>query len=233
LPAGNTLTATEVSVRWPNTDHDTVSDANLRLGGHRAALLTGPSGSGKSTLLAAVMRNLDPSGGHIAIDGTDTRTVASDDVRTRIAWCGQDTHLFDSTLRQNLLLANPSATDTDLVEALRAAKLGPWLRALPDGLDTALGTHGTAVSGGERQRLGVARTLLADRPLVLLDEPTAHLDAETASALAADLRHLTANRTALIVTHRPEEFPDLPAYTLRQQESPVNAAPRRGQTIVT
>ena len=222
LPAATSLTATGVSVRWPAADHDAVTGAHVHLGERRAALLTGPSGAGKSTLLAAVMRDLDPSAGRITIDGTDTRTVTADDVHARIAWCGPETHLFDSSLRQNLSLARPSATDEDLTEALRTANLGSWLAALPDGLDTALGAHGTDVSGGERQRLGVARALLADRPLLLLDEPTAHLDHATATALAADLREVAAGRTALIVTHRPDEFPGLPAYTMPR----VDRAPR-------
>ncbi|TDV44115.1 thiol reductant ABC exporter subunit CydD [Actinophytocola oryzae] len=236
LPTATTLTTTDVSVRWPNTPHDAVTGVNLHLDERRAALLTGPSGAGKSTLLAALMRDLDPSAGNITIDGTDTRTVPADDIRTRIAWCGPETHLFDSTLRQNLLLANPSATDADLTEALTTASLGPWLQALPDGLDTALGAHGTDVSGGERQRLGVARTLLADRPLLLLDEPTAHLDHETAAALAADLRTLAEARTALIVTHHPTEFPGLPVYSLRppgrrgQSSEPSAARPLATQT---
>jgi ATP-binding cassette subfamily C protein CydCD len=214
LSGAATLTTDDLSVRWPNTDQDVVSGVSLAVGGHRAALLTGPSGAGKSTVLAAVMRDLDPSSGRISLDATDTRTVSSDAVRAQIAWCGPNTHLFDSTLRQNLVLANPSATDAELVTALCAASLGTWLCSLPEGLDTALGTHGTEISGGERQRLGVARALLADRPLLLLDEPTAHLDAQTAAALATELRKLISYRTALIVTHRPTKFPGLPSYTL-------------------
>jgi ATP-binding cassette subfamily C protein CydCD len=218
LTGADRLDVAHLAVRWPGASHDAVTGLNLTLGTHQAALLTGPSGAGKSTALAALMRNLDPSAGRILLDGTDTSTATSDDVRKRIAWCGPDTHLFDSTLRQNLLLANPTATDHDLRHALHHANLATWLDRLPDGLDTALGAHGTAVSGGERQRLGIARALLADRPVLLLDEPTAHLDAGTAAALAADLRAITTDRTALIVTHRPDEFPDLPAITMHQPD---------------
>ena len=105
-------------------------------------------------------------------------------------------------------------TDDELTAALRRARLGAWFAALPDGLDTPVGDHGGAVSGGERQRIGVARALLADRPILLLDEPTAHLDAPTAAALAAELLAATAGRTALIVTHRPEQTPGLPQVQL-------------------
>lgn len=223
LPGASTLTGAGVAVRWPNADTDTVTNVDLSVRHHEAVLLTGPSGSGKSTMLAAIMRNLDPSGGLIAIDGTDTRTVESDTVRARIAWCGPDTHLFDSTLRENLLLADPTATDDAVRAALHAASLGTWLSRLPLGLDTPLGAHGTALSGGERQRVGVARALLADRPLLLLDEPTAHLDAETAARLAADLLGLTADRTALIVTHQPSEFPGLPVHVLPGRGADVPA----------
>ena len=215
LTGTRTLTAHDLAVRWPGAGSDAVTGLDLHVGNGRTALLTGPSGAGKSTVLAALMRDLDPAAGQVLLDGTDTRTVRSDTVRAAIAWCGPNTHLFDSSLRQNLLLAQPFATDDDLADALRRANLGDWLTNLPDGLDTGLGTHGTDVSGGERQRLGVARALLADRPLLLLDEPTAHLDATTAAALATELGTLTAGRTALIVTHRPEEFPGLPEYALQ------------------
>jgi ATP-binding cassette subfamily C protein CydCD len=108
--------------------------------------------------------------------------------------------------------------------ALTRVRLGGWLDSLPDGLDTAIGAHGSPVSGGERQRIGIARALLADRPFLLLDEPTAHLDGPTAAELAADLRNVTAHRAALIVTHRPEEFPGLPVITLRGRPDPDRAA---------
>jgi len=151
-------------------------------------------------------------------DGRDVRDLASDTVRDGIAWCGAATPLFDNTLRANLLLASPAATDHELVVALERAQLGGWLATLPDGLDTALGEHGGAVSGGERQRIGVARALLADRPVTILDEPTAHLDARTADALADELLDVTRGRTALIVTHRPEQTPGLPRLHLGRLE---------------
>ncbi|WP_435582807.1 thiol reductant ABC exporter subunit CydD [Amycolatopsis thermoflava] len=210
VPAGRgPLALDRLSVRWPGAAVDAVRCLDLSTG-DGPVVLTGPSGSGKSTALAAVMRNLDPSGGAVRIAGADTRTSTSDDVRAGFAWCGPDTHLFDSTLRENLLLARPGASDDELRECLRRARLGAVLAALPEGLDTPLGAHGTTLSGGERQRIGVARALLADRPVVLLDEPTAHLDGATAAELAADLRALVASRPAVIVTHRPAEFPGLP-----------------------
>ncbi|HEX9334482.1 MAG TPA: ATP-binding cassette domain-containing protein, partial [Pseudonocardiaceae bacterium] len=120
----------------------------------------------------------------------------------------------DSTLRENLRLANPDADDPRLTAGLREAQLGAWFDALPAGLDTRLGAHGTPVSGGERQRIGVARALLADRPILLLDEPTAHLDHTTAAALTAELLAHITGRAAVIVTHRSADLPDLPVIAL-------------------
>jgi ATP-binding cassette subfamily C protein CydCD len=208
------LAARGLAVRWPGSHSDVVTGVDLVLApGHRVAL-TGPSGSGKSSVVAALLRTLPPAAGRITADGRDVTTLAADDVRAGIAWCGPWTHLFDSTLRANLRLAAPDATDDELVAALRRAQLGDWFAGLPDGLDTAVGEHGGAVSGGERQRLGVARVLVADRPVLVLDEATAHLDAATADALAGELLASTAGRTALLVTHRPEQTPGLPEVRL-------------------
>lgn len=214
VPATRSLAAMGVAVRWPDATGDAVRDVNLTVAPGKRIALTGPSGAGKSTILAALMRHLDPSAGQITADGTDTLNYAADDIRARIAWCGPDSPIFDSSLRENLRLANQDADDQQLVAALRRVRLGGWFDTLAAGLDTRVGAHGTGVSGGEQQRLGLARTLLADRPIMLLDEPTAHLDAETATALAADLLDLTKDRAAVIVTHRPAELPGLPVVAL-------------------
>ncbi|MET8846817.1 thiol reductant ABC exporter subunit CydD [Amycolatopsis sp. NPDC004625] len=220
-PAASNLAAEHLAVRWPGAPADAVRDVHLRLGPGRRLALTGRSGAGKSTVIAALMRYLDPSAGRVLLDDRSTLTYDGDSVRQRIAWCGPDTHLFDSTLRENLRLARPSATDASLSKALDLAQLGPWFSQLPEGFDTALGAHGTPVSGGERQRLGVARALLSDRPILLLDEPTAHLDAPTAAALAADVLKATASRSALVVTHRPAEFAELPAVEVSHSSTRV------------
>jgi ATP-binding cassette, subfamily C, bacterial CydCD len=202
---------------------------DLRLPAGGRLVLTGPTGSGKSTLLAALLRTVEPRAGEVRIDGIDTREVLGDELRARIAWCGPATHLFDSTLRQNLLLAHPDARTDEVVDALARAGLGDWLAGLPEGLETPVGRHGGAVSGGERQRIGLARALLADRPVLLLDEPTAHLDTGTAALVCADLLRVTAGRTALVVTHRPEELPGLPRMclpALARNGAPAAVRPR-------
>lgn len=209
-----TLDAEKVAVRWPGADRDAVRDIDLVLRRGNRLAVTGPSGSGKSSLVAALLRTLETSAGIVRADGRDVRDLTGDDVRAGIAWCGAHTHLFDSTLRANMLLAAPDASDADVVAALDRAQLGTWRSGLPDGLDTALGEHGGPVSGGERQRLGVARALLADRPVLVLDEPTAHLDPVTSAALACELLETTADRTALIVTHHPDQVTGVPTLRL-------------------
>ena len=138
--------------------------------------MTGPSGSGKTTLAMVLLRFLEPSAGTVTLAGTDITELDSDALRSVIGLCEQDAHIFDSTLRENLRLARPAATDAELHDALRRARLGDWADSLPAGLDTPVGEHGARLSGGQRQRLALARVLLADFPVVILDEPAEHLD---------------------------------------------------------
>jgi ATP-binding cassette subfamily C protein CydCD len=171
-------------------------------------VVAGPSGSGKSTLLSIVMGALPAAAGSVRVDGVPLPALDADAWRSRVAWCPQDAYVFDSTLRGNLLLARPrgdAPTDADLTAVLERVGLGGLLRALPRGLDTRVGPGGSALSGGERQRLAVARALLTRADVILLDEPTAHLDAPTAAAMMADLRRATADRVVLLVSHRADD----------------------------
>jgi thiol reductant ABC exporter CydC subunit len=177
---------------------------DLRLEPGRRVALVGPSGAGKTTVMNLLLRFLDPVEGRITIAGHDLREYRQADVRSTFALAGQDAHLFDSTIRENLRLGRPEATDADLWVAIQRARLGDWVASLPAGLDTHVGEEGTMLSGGQRQRLVLARALLADAPVLLLDEPTAHLDPPTARALIDDVLDAGGDRGVLLITHRAE-----------------------------
>jgi ATP-binding cassette subfamily C protein CydC len=169
--------------------------------GARVAVV-GPSGVGKSTLAAALLKFVGPVGGRITLGGTDLAELTGEQVRRVVGLCAQDAHVFDSTIAENVRLARPAATDGQLRDALRRARLLDWVDELPDGLDTFVGEHGRNLSGGQRQRLALARALLAELPVLILDEPTEHLDEPTAAALTRDLLAATAGRTVVLLTHR-------------------------------
>jgi ATP-binding cassette, subfamily C, bacterial CydC len=177
---------------------------SLRLEPGRRVGLIGPSGVGKTTVADLLVRFLDPEAGRVTLNGRDIRAYRQEDVRRAIAVAGQDSHVFSTTIRANLRLARPDATDDELEDALRRARILGWVRGLPDGWDTLVGEEGRELSGGQRQRLVVARALLADAPVLVLDEPTAHLDTGTAERLIDDVLDAAAGRTVLLITHRPE-----------------------------
>jgi ATP-binding cassette, subfamily C, bacterial CydCD len=162
--------------------------------------VVGPSGCGKSTLAAVLVRFLAPTGGTHRIGTTNVADLAADDVRRVTGLLDDDPYLFSSTLAENVRLARPDAADTEVADALRRARLGPWLDRLPDGLATRLGDGGGAVSGGERARIGIARLLLAEHPVLVLDEPTAHLDSDTARTVADEVLSLPG-RSVVWITH--------------------------------
>lgn len=169
--------------------------------GSRAAIV-GPSGSGKSTLVRLALRFWDPTRGAIRLDGQDIRRYALGDVRGVIGTVSQDTHLFNGTIRDNLLLARPEATDSEMKQALEQALLSEFINQLPYGLETWVGEQGLRLSGGERQRLAIARALLKNAPFLILDEATANLDSLTEGALLDALDVLMRGRTTLMITHR-------------------------------
>lgn len=177
---------------------------NLRLSPGRRTVLLGASGSGKSTLIAALMRFVPYESGSIRVDGRELRDCAGADVRRAVTGMTQDAHVFHTTIRANLLLARADATDAELREAARRARLLDWIESLPDRWDTPLGGDGATMSGGQRQRLLLARALLADPPVLVVDEPTEGLDPDTAAAVLADILDATRGRTTLLVTHEQE-----------------------------
>lgn len=168
--------------------------------GSRVALL-GPSGAGKSTVVALALKVVAPQAGRIGLGGTDLADLTAADLRTQIAWLGQSTHIFHDTIRSNLLLGRPGASDADLWQALETAQLAGRIQALPDQLDTVLGGV-QQLSGGEQRRLALARVVLSPAPILILDEPAAGLDAATEAAFFQTLASATTGRTVLLIVHR-------------------------------
>ncbi len=200
---GIALAVTGVTASWDGTRVPLPPvSAELPPGTHLA--ISGPNGCGKSTLLAVLARHLDPASGSYTQNGTDVLDLPLATARSGLAVVDDETHVLASTVRENLRFTRPGAGDEQILAALRLAGLGPWAEGLPAGLDTRLGAGGQGLSGGERTRLGIARALLSGRPVVLLDEPVAHLDHPTAVAVLADLRQASAGRTVVLVSHRDE-----------------------------
>jgi ABC-type multidrug transport system fused ATPase/permease subunit len=157
-----------------------------------------------------LLRFLDPEDGSVTLAGRDLRQYRQADVRRAVAVAGQDSHLFSASICENVRLARPEATQRELEGALRRARIWDWVEQLPEGWDTQVGEAGRELSGGQRQRVTLARALLANAPLLVLDEPTAHLDHATASELMRDVFAAAPDHSILLITHRPEglEFVD-------------------------
>jgi ABC-type multidrug transport system fused ATPase/permease subunit len=172
----------------------------IPVGSHVA--IVGPSGSGKSTIVNLLLRFWDPQEGRVLVDGHDLRDVTLSSLRGQIGLVFQDTFVFDSTLRENVALARDGASDADVVAAVQAARLESWIESLPAGLDTMLGERGVRMSGGQRQRLAIARALLRDPSVLILDEATSALDAKTEGEILETLGELARGRTTISITHR-------------------------------
>ena len=202
------LSLQDAAARWPGMDHPVFTHLNMDARAGSWTAVTGPSGSGKSTVLATVLGFLPLESGRVLASG---EVLEGEQLRGYAAWCPQAAHIFESTLEGNLMLARDRSdrpSEEELVEVLRRVGLGEWFDALPQGLRTPVGAGGSFLSGGQRQRLAVARALLVNSPVLLLDEPTAHLDAESARALMADLDAATRSSSVatVLVSHRPEDI---------------------------
>jgi ATP-binding cassette subfamily C protein CydC len=202
LPAGSALRFEAIRFRWLADRPDVFDGLSLDIpAGARIAVL-GPSGAGKSTLVALALKVAAPQSGRVLLGGVDIATLAGAAVRGRVAWLSQATHLFDDTIRNNLLLARPEADEAALWTALEAAQIAAFVRTLPDGLDAWVGEGGSSVSGGQGRRLALARALLSAAPILILDEPCAGLDSETERDFMATLNDVAEGRTVILIAHR-------------------------------
>jgi ABC-type transport system involved in cytochrome bd biosynthesis fused ATPase/permease subunit len=196
-----TLIARNLSCSYPGASRIALEGIDFDLIPGRRVALVGPSGAGKSTLAAVLLRFVEYAGS-VTLDSVELDALAGEDVRRVVGLLSQDAHVFDSTLEENLRLAKRDASEQELRDVLARARLLDWVDSLPQGIQTEVGERGARMSGGQRQRLALARALLADFPILILDEPAEHLDTATADALMADLLDVTRKRTTVLITHR-------------------------------
>jgi ABC-type multidrug transport system fused ATPase/permease subunit len=201
-PGPHRLTIRGLRARYDRTGPWVLDGVDLDIWPGRRVAIVGPSGAGKSTLAWVLLRFLPYESGSVTLDGVELTALAADDVRRVVGLAPQDTHVFDTSIRENLVLARRDAEASTIRRAMRRARLTVWVDELPGGLDTEVGAHGVRMSGGQRQRLGIARSLLADFPVLIVDEPGEHLDTATGDALTRDLMAISRGRATVLITHR-------------------------------
>jgi ATP-binding cassette subfamily B protein len=191
-----------VTFAYPGTERPALDDVSFDVEPGQLVALVGPSGAGKTTITSLVPRFYDPQRGAVTIDDHDVRDVTLDSLGQNLGMVFQDTFLFHSSIRENLLYARPDATDQELASAVRDAHLEEFIRSLPDGYETIVGERGHRLSGGEKQRVAIARVILKDPRILILDEATSHLDTLSEQLIQAALEQLFRNRTSLVIAHR-------------------------------
>jgi ATP-binding cassette subfamily C protein CydCD len=191
-----------VSFAYPGRSKRILQDLNFEIPAGRTLALVGPSGAGKTSLAQLLMRFWDPEKGSITLNGIELKDFKLEELRSRVALVAQDTYLFNNSLRENILVAKPEATELELSEAVKLSALSEVIESLPDGLETMVGERGASLSGGQRQRVAIARAFLKDAPFLILDEATSHLDALSEHTVHKSLDLLKTNRTTIIIAHR-------------------------------
>ena len=196
------LTLERISAQYPGAAEPVLSDISVSLGPQQLLVALGPSGSGKSTLARLLYRFYDVQGGAIRINGHDLRNLSQDSLRAAIGIVPQDTVLFNDTLYYNIQYGRPGASREEVEAAARAAQLEDFIHQLPDGYETRVGERGLKLSGGEKQRVAIARTLLKNPPILIFDEATSALDSANERAIQAELRQVAQGKTTLVIAHR-------------------------------
>lgn len=224
-PVGAALDHVEVNARDGAATVALLRDVSVQVRPRGRLAISGASGSGKSTAVHTLLHFLEPAAGTASVGGVDVRRMTRAGMARRVAWLDEETHLFAAPLADNLRLARPGATDAECTAALDRVGLGAWLHSLPDGLETVLGAGGRPTSAGERQRLGMARALLSGAELLLLDEPTAHLDPGSSSRVLAELLGAAGSRSVLVVSHDPELVGEVDAVVVLEEGRVVSGGP--------
>lgn len=208
VPDPPVVEATGLAYTYPGAHRPALSGVSFRLAAGHPVVIVGPSGSGKSTVVALLLRQMEAGGGDLRMGGVDVRACDPDEVRSRIAVAAQRTHLFTGTLRDNLMMARPSASEPEMVRAAVRARLHHVVSTWPGGYDTWIGEQGLQLSGGERQRLALARAFLREAPVLVLDEPTANLDALTEREVLEEVWRASTTQATFVATHRVTRIAD-------------------------
>ena len=216
-PSDNGIEIRNLRFSYPGADRPALDGLDLDLAEGRRVAIVGATGSGKSTLLNLLLGFWRQDAGQILLGGEPLAAYRGEDLRTRIALVSQHTHLFDASIRENLLLAAPDASQGRLEQVCKTAQIHAFIEALPEGYDTWVGETGVRVSGGQARRIAIARALLRDAPILLLDEPTEGLDATTERALMDAIRVLMQGRSTLLITHRPVALADMDEVLVMQR----------------